>query len=60
MALMTILEVADFLGVKEERVKRLEREHLLIAKENSDAGDPLFDDGDVQKYKELAERIGGL
>lgn len=57
---MTILEVADFLGVKEERVKRLEREHLLIAKENNDVGDPLFDDGDVQKYKELAERIGGL
>lgn len=60
MALMTILEVADFLGVKEERVKRLEREHLLIAKQSDDAGNPLFEDSDVQKYKELAERIGGL
>ncbi|SFC53885.1 MerR family transcriptional regulator [Pseudoalteromonas denitrificans] len=60
MALMTIEQVADFLGVKEERVKRLEREHLLIAKENDGSGNALFDDGDVQKYKELAERIGGL
>ncbi len=60
MALMSIEQVAEFLGVKEERVKRLEREHLLIAKENDEGGKPLFDDGDVQRYKELAERIGGL
>lgn len=60
MALMTTAEVAAFLSVKEERVKRLEREHLLVAAEKDDAGNVLFREEDVQKYKELAERIGGL
>jgi DNA-binding transcriptional MerR regulator len=60
MALMTTAEVAAFLSVKEERVKRLEREHLLVAAEKDDAGNVLFRQEDVEKYKELAERIGGL
>ena len=60
MALMTVSEVAEFLGVQEARVTRLEREHLLIAKEKSESDEPLFDDQDVTKYKELAERLGGL
>lgn len=60
MSLMTTAEVAEFLGVQEERVRRLEREHLLIAAEKDDAGNALFNPDDVKKYKELAERIGGI
>ena len=60
MSLMTIPEVASFLEIQESRVERLTRESLLIAKENDDAGSPLFDKGDVQRYKELAERLGGI
>lgn len=60
MALMTTEQVAEFLGVKEERVRRLEREHLLIAAEKDDAGNAQFKEEDVKKYKELAERIGGI
>ncbi|WP_199610883.1 MerR family transcriptional regulator [Flocculibacter collagenilyticus] len=60
MSLMTTAQVAEFLGVKEVRVERLEREHLLIAKEKDANGSPLFDEEDVKRYKTLAERIGGL
>lgn len=60
MALMTIEQVAEFLGVQVERVKRLERESLLASKDKDDAGNPMFNDQDVQRYKELAERIGGI
>lgn len=60
MSLMTVAEVAEFLGVKEIRVERLEREHLLSAKDKSDDGKPLFERNDVEKYKEFAERIGGI
>lgn len=60
MSLMSVNEVADFLGVQESRVMRLEREHLLIAKEKSADDQPMFDHGDVAKYKELAERLGGI
>jgi hypothetical protein len=60
MSLMSVNEVADFLGVQESRVMRLEREHLLIAKEKSADDQPMFDKGDVAKYKELAERLGGI
>jgi DNA-binding transcriptional MerR regulator len=60
MALMTVNEVAEFLGVQGVRVERLERERLLLAKEKNDNGNPLFDSGDVEKYKELAERLGGI
>ena len=58
MALMTTEQVAEFLGVKEERVRRLERESLLIAAEKDDAGNAKFNEDDVKRYKELAERIG--
>jgi len=60
MSLMSTEQVAEFLGVKVERVKRLAREHLLISKSQDDKGEPLFDPEDVKKYKELAERFGGL
>lgn len=60
MALMTIAQVAEFLGVQDVRVERLEREHLLIAKDKDENGAPLFDEDDVKRYKTLAERIGGL
>lgn len=60
MSLMTVAEVAEFLGVQAIRVERLEREHLLNAKEKDAAGSPLFDKTDVEKYKELAARLGGI
>lgn len=60
MALMTVSEVAEFLDVKDVRVERLERESLLLSKEKDDSGSPLFDRGDVERYKELAERLGGI
>lgn len=60
MSLMTVSEVAEFLGVKEIRVERLERESLLIAKEKDAKGSPMFDRDDVEKYKVLAERLGGI
>jgi excisionase family DNA binding protein len=60
MSFMTVPEVAELLGVKELRVERLEREHLLISKDKDDGGKPLFAKEDVEKYKEFAERIGGI
>ncbi len=60
MALMTVSEVAEFFGVQHTRVERLERESLLIAKAKDDSGSPLFERGDVEKYKDLAERLGGI
>jgi len=60
MALMTVNEVAEFFDVQSARVERLERESLLIAKEKDDSGNPLFERSDVEKYKELAERLGGI
>ena len=60
MSLMTVAEVAQYLGIQDVRVQRLEREHLLNAKEKDASGAPLFDRTDVEKYKELAERLGGI
>ena len=60
MSLMTVAEVAEFLGVQDVRVERLERESLLIAEQKDENGKPLFDSGAVEKYKILAERLGGL
>lgn len=60
MDLMTVSEVAEFLAVKEVRVERLERESLLLSKDKDASGNPLFDRGDVERYKELAERLGGI
>ena len=60
MSLMTVSEVAQFLGVQDIRVERLEREHLLNAKDRDASGAPMFDRTDVEKYKELAERLGGI
>lgn len=60
MGLMTVKEVAEFLGVQDVRVERLERESLLIAQEQDAEGKPLFDSVDVERYKVLAERLGGL
>lgn len=57
---MSTEQVAEFLGVKVERVKRLVRESLLIAKSEDDKGGLQFDADEVAKYKELAERFGGL
>lgn len=60
MSLMTVKEVASFLDIQEVRVERLERESLLISKEKDVDGKPLFDRTDVENYKTLAERLGGL
>lgn len=60
MSLMSVSEVAEFLGVQDIRVERLERESLLISKDKDGEGKPLFDKEDVEKYKLLAERLGGL
>ncbi|MEL0634025.1 helix-turn-helix domain-containing protein [Pseudoalteromonas carrageenovora] len=60
MSLMSTEQTAEFLGVKVERVKRLARESLLIAKSEDEDGEPQFDSAEVAKYKELAERFGGL
>lgn len=60
MALMTISEVAEFLAVQDVRVERLERESLLLAKDKDENGKALFDRADVERYKELAERLGGI
>ncbi|AYA63035.1 MULTISPECIES: helix-turn-helix domain-containing protein [unclassified Alteromonas] len=60
MSLMSIEEVATFLDVQPIRVERLERESLLVAKEKDSEGKPLFDKGDVERYKVLAERLGGI
>ena len=50
MSLMTVEQVAEFLGVQNVRVERLERESLL----------PSAEKDAVEKYKILAERLGGL
>jgi hypothetical protein len=60
MTMMTIAEVASFLSVQDIRVQRLERESLLLSKDKDADGNPLFDKNDVEKYKELAQRLGGL
>ncbi|OFC69960.1 MerR family transcriptional regulator [Alteromonas confluentis] len=60
MSMMSIEEVANYLGVQPIRVERLEREHLLIAKSKSEDGKPLFEEDDVARYKQLAERLGGI
>ncbi len=60
MSLMTVAQVAEFLGVQVVRVERLERESLLIAKDKGEDGGALFDEDDVKRYKELAARLGGI
>ena len=60
MSLMSVSQVADFLSVQEARVLRLERERLLMSKEQNAEDEPMFDQGVVAKYKELAERLGGI
>lgn len=60
MSLMSVAEVAQYLGVQEIRVERLERESLLISKGKDAEGKPLFEKADVEKYKEFAERLGGI
>ncbi len=60
MSLMTVGEVAEYLGVQDVRVERLERESLLQSKDKDADGSPLFDRQDVERYKQLAERLGGI
>jgi len=56
---LTVEQTAEFLGITESRVKRLARESLLNdVGGNSEA--PVFNSADVKRYKELAERIGGI
>lgn len=57
--LLTVDQVAEFLGITDIRVKRLTRESLLNnVSDNADT--PMFKADEVKKYKELAERIGGI
>lgn len=60
MSLMTVNEVASYLGLHDGRVERLAREHLLVAKDKGADGKPLFSKQDVENYKKIADRIGGL
>lgn len=60
MSLMSVTEVASYLSVQEARVLRLERESLLTSAQKNDQEEPMFDKDAVTKYKELAERLGGL
>ncbi|MEO9944317.1 MAG: helix-turn-helix domain-containing protein [Paraglaciecola sp.] len=60
MSLMTVDQVAEFLGVQNVRVERLERESLLPSADKDADGNPLFEKVAVEKYKVLAERLGGL
>jgi hypothetical protein len=60
MSLMTVEQVAEFLGVQDVRVERLERESLLPATDKDPDGNPLFAKDAVEKYKVLAKRLGGL
>lgn len=60
MSLMTVSQVAEFLGVQDVRVERLERESLLPSAEKDAAGNPLFEKQAVENYKTLAERLGGI
>ncbi|MEE2001808.1 helix-turn-helix domain-containing protein [Alkalimonas sp. MEB108] len=60
MSLMSVDEVAEFLGVQSIRVERLARENLLVTSEKDEQGKPLFKKEDVERYKVLAERLGGL
>ena len=57
MSLMTVEQVAEFLGVQAVRV---ERQSLLPAADKDADGSPLFATDTVEKYKILAERLGGL
>ena len=60
MALMTVSEVATFLGIQDIRVERLARENLLDPAAKDDNGKPMFQEDDVKRYKVLAERLGGI
>jgi hypothetical protein len=60
MSLMTVEQVAEFLGVQVVRVERLERESLLPTPDKDADGSPLFAKDAVEKYKALDERLGGL
>lgn len=60
MSLMTVQEVASYLDIQDVRVERLERESLLMSKDKDSQGKPLFDKEDVERYKQFAERIGGI
>ncbi|WP_435276491.1 helix-turn-helix domain-containing protein [Psychrobium sp. nBUS_13] len=57
--LLTVDQVAEFLGISDSRVRRLARESLLN-NVGDDAENPKFSADAVKKYKELAERIGGI
>lgn len=57
--ILTVTATAEFLGITEARVKRLERESLL-ANAGNDEQQPVFYSAEVKLYKELAEPIGGI
>ena len=60
MSTMNVKEVAEFLGIQEVRVQRLARESLLVPTDNDTEGNPIFASEDVQRYKQFAERLGGI
>jgi excisionase family DNA binding protein len=60
MSIMSVQQVAEFLGITDTRVERLARENLLVAAQQDDNGKPQFNEDDVKRYKILAERLGGL
>ncbi|MDP2559923.1 helix-turn-helix domain-containing protein [Psychrobium sp. 1_MG-2023] len=57
--ILTVEQTAEFLGITDVRVKRLVRESLLN-NVSDDAENPQFKADEVKRYKELADRIGGI
>lgn len=60
MQLLNTEQVATLLNIPSSRVERLARENLLVPASQDEQGKPLFAAEDVNRYKVLAERLGGL
>lgn len=60
MSFLNTEQVANLLNIPVIRVERLARENLLVPASKDAQGKPLFSEEDVNRYKVLAERLGGL
>ncbi len=59
MDLLNAVQVAEFLGVSETRIERMTKESLLAVVEEKD-GKKMYDKTAIERYKEFADRLGGL
>ena len=57
--ILNVEQAAEFLGVSDTRVRRLARESLMN-NVSDNATEPTFNSDELKRYKELAERIGGI